>query len=67
MLAKTFSANLKRTRVRRQLSQEALARTAKISVSYVSMLERELRSPPLETIELLAAALQVRPLDLLRA
>jgi hypothetical protein len=30
------------------------------------MLEREERSPPLGTIELLASALAVKPLDLLR-
>jgi transcriptional regulator with XRE-family HTH domain len=39
----------------------------RISVSYVSMLERGQRSPPLETIEALAEALGVRPVALLSA
>jgi len=66
-LAETFAANLKANRQRRHLSQEELARTAGVSVSYVSMLEREQRTPPLDTIEQLAKALKVPALDLLRA
>lgn len=63
-LAKTFALQLKSTRQQRRLSQEALAQKAGISVSYVSMLEREQRTPPVET---LARALQVPALDLLKA
>ena len=36
-----------------------------LSVAYVSMLERGLRSPPLETIEKMARALKVTPVSLL--
>ncbi len=64
-LAAAFSKNLKRIRLTRQLSQEGLAAKAGISVSYVSMLEREQRSPPLDTLEVLAKSLGVRPLELL--
>jgi transcriptional regulator with XRE-family HTH domain len=51
--------------MRRKLSQEALAHKASLSVSYISMLERGQRTPPLETLEVLAKALAVNPLNLL--
>jgi transcriptional regulator with XRE-family HTH domain len=65
-LAENFAVNLKAERIRRKLSQEALAGKAKLSVSYVSMLERGQRTPPLETLESLAKALSVSPLALLQ-
>lgn len=64
-LAAKFAANLRRERMRRKLSQETLAHKAKLSVSYISMLEREQRTPPLETLESLAGALGVSPTSLL--
>lgn len=64
-LADKFSDNLKAERTRRKLSQEALAHKAGLSVSYISMLERGQRTPPLETLELLAKALAINPLNLL--
>ncbi len=62
-----FAANLQRLRHRQRLSQFALAERTGISVSYVSMLERGQRSPPLETIEALARSLDVPPTKLLAA
>jgi transcriptional regulator with XRE-family HTH domain len=67
MLQQRFAENLKSTRLRRRLSQTALAEKAAVSVSYISMLERAQRSPPLETIEVLASALGVKPTALLAA
>ena len=64
-LADRFAANLRSERRRRRLSQEALAAKARLSVSYISMLERGQRSPPLETLEHLAKALAVSPVTLL--
>ncbi|MGC2165859.1 MAG: helix-turn-helix transcriptional regulator [Gallionella sp.] len=64
-LADKFADNLKSERIRRKLSQEALAHKASLSVSYISMLERGQRTPPLETLEKLAKALSVNPLVLL--
>jgi transcriptional regulator with XRE-family HTH domain len=64
-LADKFAANLKQERMRRRLSQESLARKARLSVSYVSMLERGRRSPPLDTLESLAKALAIPPAHLL--
>jgi transcriptional regulator with XRE-family HTH domain len=60
-----FAGNVKRLRSRKNLSQKALADKVGISVSYVSMLERGQRSPPLETIEKMAKALGVTPAALL--
>jgi transcriptional regulator with XRE-family HTH domain len=66
-LTEIVAFKIKTLRLRKKLSLEALAKKAGISVSYVSMLEREQRSPPLETIEKIARALQVSPLMLLGA
>lgn len=53
-------------RTQQKLSQQAVAKKARVSVSYVSMLERGERTPPLETLEVLAKALGVSPLYLLQ-
>jgi transcriptional regulator with XRE-family HTH domain len=60
-----FAENVHRLRLKNKLSQKDLAKRVGISVSYVSMLERGHRSPPLETIEKLAKALGVAPTKLL--
>ncbi len=64
-LGRRFSVNLKEERTKSGLSQQALAKRAGISVSYVSMLERGHRTPPLATLEDVAKALAVSPLWLL--
>lgn len=64
-LTAAVAKNLKRARLARNFSQGSLAQRARLSVSYVSMLERGQRSPPLDTLEVLAAALQVKPVALL--
>jgi transcriptional regulator with XRE-family HTH domain len=60
-----FADSVRRLRAKKKLSQKALADKVGISVSYVSMLERGQRSPPLETIEKMAKALGVPPASLL--
>ena len=65
-LADRFATNLKTERLRRKLSQEALASKAGLSVSYISMLERGQRTPPLDTLESIARALQVTASALLQ-
>jgi transcriptional regulator with XRE-family HTH domain len=60
-----FAGNVRRLRAKKKMSQKALADRVGISVSYVSMLERGQRSPPLETIEKMAKALGVAPAALL--
>ncbi len=65
-LATIVAQNLLATRNQKNLTQTVFAKKAKLSVSYISMLERGTRTPPLETLEVLAKALGVPPLDLLQ-
>jgi transcriptional regulator with XRE-family HTH domain len=65
-LEQVVTRNLRALRVQKKFSQGTLARKAGISVSYVSMLERGARSPPLDTMEALAQALGVPPQALLQ-
>lgn len=60
-----FAGNMKEIRTEKKLSQEEVATKAKVSVSYVSMLERGQRNPPLDTVETVAKALGVPPVKLL--
>jgi len=55
---------IKLCRTRKDLSQTELAKAADISVSYLSLLERERRDPSLSTMEKIAAALKV-PMSIL--
>lgn len=64
-LGEKFSKNLYDERTRRKLSQETLATRAKLSVSYISMLERGQRTPPLDTLEQIAKALGIAPTAML--
>ncbi len=64
-LLDTLAQNLYQARLQKNFSQRDVADKAGISISYVSMLERGQRSPPLETVEVLAKALGVAPLTLL--
>ena len=64
-LVTRFAGNVRKLRGKKNLSQKTLADKVGISVSYVSMLERGQRSPPLETIERMAKALSVTPASLL--
>ena len=65
-LADNVSRNILAAREAKKLTQATLAGKAKISVSYVSMLERGERVPPLDTLEVIAKALGVPPLALLQ-
>lgn len=51
-------------RTRRKLSQAKLAERVGLSVSYLSLLERSRRDPPLSTLQRIAAGLHV-PLEIL--
>jgi transcriptional regulator with XRE-family HTH domain len=63
-LTNNVAQNLCALRRDRKLSQAAVAKSSGMSVSYVSMLERGQRSPPLETVEALAKAFKVSPVSL---
>jgi transcriptional regulator with XRE-family HTH domain len=64
-LLEKFAQNIRKERIKKKLSQKDLASRCAVSVSYVSMLERGMRSPPLETIEKVAKALHRTPASLL--
>jgi len=49
------------------MTQEDLSERARISVSFLSMIERGERSPHLETLAKIAEALQVKMADLFRS
>jgi transcriptional regulator with XRE-family HTH domain len=65
-LVQIVAENLRALRKGQKLSQEVLARRARVSVSYVSMLERGERTPSFDTLEALAKALRISPLYLLQ-
>ncbi len=65
-LGQIVAQNFRMVRKQRKLSQQAVAKKARVSVSYVSMLERGQRTPPLITLEAMAKALDVSPLYLLQ-
>jgi transcriptional regulator with XRE-family HTH domain len=58
-IAEAFGAVLRDCRKKLGLSQEALAGIADVDRTYVSLLERGLRQPTLETLFKLASALSV--------
>ena len=64
-LVNRFAGNVRKLRGKKKLSQKILADKIGISVSYVSMLERGQRSPPLDMLEKVAKALSVTPISLL--
>lgn len=60
---KVVARNIRRLRVKRQVSQEALAVDAGIDRTYVSRLERGLENPTVRILEKLAAALDSNIVD----
>lgn len=65
-LTNIVAENLLAARKQLNISQQAVAKKARVSVSYISMLERGARTPTLETLEVLAKAFGMAPLDLFR-
>ena len=55
--------NLRKLRVKRGLSQEALAVDAELDRTYVSRLERQMENPTVAVLERLAKALSVKIQD----
>jgi transcriptional regulator with XRE-family HTH domain len=66
-LGQIVAENLRAVRSGQKVSQQTVARKSGFSVSYISMLERGERTPPLDTLEALAKVLSVSPLYLLKA
>ncbi|MCB9833785.1 MAG: helix-turn-helix transcriptional regulator [Planctomycetes bacterium] len=63
--AEAFGIVLRELRSRTDYSQEGLGHACDLHRTYVSMLERGLRSPTLDTIIALARALEVRPAEII--
>lgn len=66
-LQKAFGEAIRARRRELGLSQEDLGFKAELHRTYVSQLERGLKSPSLATIEQLAQVLKTTPSDLIRA
>lgn len=66
-LAETFGAVLRDYRVRAGLTQEGLAHEAGLERTYISFLERGLRSPSLRVVFQLAKPLGLAPSKLIAA
>lgn len=64
-VAKRFGANLASARKHAGLSQEEVSWRANIHRTEISMLERGLRIPRIDTLAKLAGALGVKPVQLL--
>ena len=56
--------NLKRQRVRRALTQEELARKARLTTASVARIERNETEPRMSTLRKLAKALDIDPAEL---
>ncbi len=62
-----FGTTLRELRLKRGLSQEALAHACHRHRTYISLLELGKHSPSLDTLFMLADALSVRPSELVRS
>jgi transcriptional regulator with XRE-family HTH domain len=60
-LREVFARNLRRIRLEKGLSQEALANEAGVDRTYISALERGVYSASITMIEKLAQVLQIEP------
>ncbi len=64
-LREILARNLRRLRAERGLSQEELAHRAGVNRNYVGMIEREENAATVDTMEQLAAALDVDATDMI--
>ncbi len=60
-----FGSRIRELRIAAKLTQKSLAKKAKLNHSYLSEIERGMKSASLDTIAVLAKALGVSPADLL--
>ncbi|MBU0537572.1 MAG: helix-turn-helix domain-containing protein [Bacteroidetes bacterium] len=63
---KRFGANLRKERLKRDLSQEALASRAKISRNFIGMVERGERNMTITKVDSVAQAMGMNRWDLMR-
>ncbi|WP_339029844.1 MULTISPECIES: helix-turn-helix transcriptional regulator [unclassified Spiroplasma] len=65
-IIKTFSKNMKRIRVDAKLTQEELSFTSELHRNYISDTERGKRNISLKSVEKIAKALNVEPIEFFR-
>ncbi|WP_338985227.1 helix-turn-helix transcriptional regulator [Spiroplasma endosymbiont of Diplazon laetatorius] len=65
-IIKTFSKNMKRIRVNAQLTQEELSFSSELHRNYISDAERGKRNISLKSVEKIAKALNVEPIEFFR-
>ena len=66
-LRERVARNLRRLRQEKSVSQEELAHLAQVNRNYVGMLEREEYAASIDMLEKLAFALDIDPIEFLRA
>ena len=66
LLRQSFGATLRELREKRGVSQEALALDSDLDRTFVSMLERGLRQPSLNSLFSIAASLDIAPSQIVR-
>jgi transcriptional regulator with XRE-family HTH domain len=66
-LGEIVAKNVKRRRKHLKLTQEEVAHRADIDRTHVSKIERRIHSPTIDVLGQLATALDIDPIDLLRA
>lgn len=57
---------IREERLKKRLTQKELSRLSGISQSHISDIENDVKSPTIRTIEKIASALKINPLDLLK-
>lgn len=64
-LKQTVARNVRTLRIQRGYTQKELSKLAGIYRNYTGMIEREERSPTVDTLEKIATALKVAPVALM--
>jgi len=66
-MAEIFGANVRRARLARGMTLEAMAHEVGLAYSYVGQIERGRKNPTLGVVERIAGVLKADPLELLKA
>lgn len=66
-ISSRFGTEVRRLRLERGLSQEALAAIARLDRTFVSMVERGVRRPTLDSAQRIAAALELPLSEVIRS
>lgn len=65
-VARQFGLAVKQSRMKRELTQQALADACGLDIGYIGGIERGQRNPSLGVIQSIASVLRVKASDLLR-